>query len=73
VLSFDSLVSSSGGVVLQPGLGRAADLWGYPVSFVLSGLLQLVAVPFGWLARRHEVSATETVAPADDPGVRPTA
>ncbi|MER7273189.1 MFS transporter [Dactylosporangium sp. NPDC000244] len=54
VLSFDSLVASSGGVALQPALGRAADVWGYPNSFVLAGLLQLVALPFLLAARRRE-------------------
>ncbi len=29
VLSFDNLMASAGGVVTQPALGRAADLWGY--------------------------------------------
>lgn len=57
VLSFDSLVSSSGGVVLQPGLGRVADLWGYPHSFMLGGALQALALPVLFLARRHEVAA----------------
>ncbi|MEV4517743.1 MFS transporter [Dactylosporangium sp. NPDC049525] len=57
VLSFDSLVASSGGVVTQPGLGRVADLWGYPSSFVLGGALQAVALPVLFLARRHEVAA----------------
>lgn len=55
VLSFDSLVQSSGGVVMQPGLGRVADVWGYPSSFVLGGLLQVLALPMLLLARRHEV------------------
>src|SRR5204862_4476171 len=58
VLSFDSLVGSTGGVVLQPGLGRAADAWGYPVSFALSGLLQFAALPFVALARRHDVAVS---------------
>ena len=30
VLSFESLMGSSGGVVIQPILGKAADVWGYP-------------------------------------------
>ncbi|MET7419458.1 MFS transporter [Dactylosporangium sp. NPDC005555] len=63
VLSFDSLVASSGGVVTQPALGRAADLWGYPVSFVLGGLLQAVALPILFLARRYEVSAATPAEP----------
>jgi MFS family permease len=57
VLSFDSLFSSSGGVVLQPGLGRTADVWGYPVSYVASAIVQLLAVPFVLLARRENADA----------------
>jgi MFS family permease len=33
VLSFDSLMGSSGGVFSQPVLGKAADVWGYPMSY----------------------------------------
>ena len=29
VLSFDNLMGSAGGVVAQPALGRAADVFGY--------------------------------------------
>jgi MFS family permease len=55
VLSFDSLLSSSGGVVLQPGLGRVADVSGYPVTFVLSAAFQAIALPFLRLAQRLQV------------------
>jgi len=53
VLSFDSLMGSGGGVAAQPILGRAADLWGYPMSYVASAAIQALAVPFVWLARRE--------------------
>jgi MFS family permease len=53
ILSFDSLVASSGGVVAQPALGRAADVWGYPLTFVASGLTAAIAVPFVAHARSH--------------------
>ncbi|MGI5239648.1 MFS transporter [Dactylosporangium sp. CA-139066] len=56
VLSFDSMVQSAGGVVLQPVLGRVADVWRYPASYVLAGLIQLLALPLLALARRHETS-----------------
>ena len=46
VLSFDSLMSSSGGVVVQPILGRVADVYSYATSFVISGAIELLAVPF---------------------------
>jgi MFS family permease len=51
-LSFDSLMGSSGGVVAQPALGKAADVWGYPASYLGSAAIQLLAAPFIWLARR---------------------
>jgi len=51
-LSFDSLMGSSGGVVAQPVLGKAADVWGYPASYLGSAVMQLLGAPFIWLARR---------------------
>lgn len=57
VLSFDSLLGSSGGIVSQPVLGKAADIWGYGVSYGFAGAIQLLALPFLFLAnRRHEVA-----------------
>ena len=53
VLSFDSLVGSGGGVVVQPLLGRAADVYGYPASLALGGVIQLIAVPFLLASRRQ--------------------
>jgi MFS family permease len=52
-LSFDSLMGSGGGVVIQPVLGRAADVWGYPASYLCCATIQLMAAPFIWLARRE--------------------
>ena len=46
VLSFDSLMGSSGGVVIQPVLGRAADVYSYSTSLVIGAAIQLVAAPF---------------------------
>lgn len=57
VLSFDSLVGSSGGVVVQPLLGRTADLYGYPASLAVSGVVQLLAAPFIMLSRRQRPDA----------------
>jgi MFS family permease len=57
VLSFDSLISSAGGVVAQPALGRLADLFGYSRAYVVSALLQLTAAPFLALARREDASS----------------
>jgi MFS family permease len=67
ILSFDSLMASSGGVAAQPVLGRAADVWGYPASYVLSGGLTALALPFLYRSRRQNVraDAPDAVVPAD--------
>ncbi|SFT51384.1 MFS transporter [Arthrobacter sp. ov118] len=57
VLSFDSLMGSSGGVVVQPLLGRAADLYGYAASLAISGVIELAAVPFLLASRRQRARA----------------
>jgi MFS family permease len=61
ILSFDSLMSSSGGVVAQPALGRAADVWGYPTSFAFSAALAALALPFVWLSQRERAPADTRV------------
>lgn len=62
VLSFDGLLSSAGGVVIQPILGRSADVWGYSFSFVVAGLLHLLTLPFVFLVRRTNSSADQVTA-----------
>jgi MFS family permease len=57
VLSFDSLLGSSGGAVIQPALGKAADIWGYPTSYIASAAIQALALPFYWLAVRERTAA----------------
>jgi MFS family permease len=57
VVSFDSLLGSSGGVVFQPALGKAADVWGYPVSYLFGAAIQALALPFVWLARRENAES----------------
>ena len=57
VLSFDSLMGSAGGVVVQPLLGRTADLYGYPASLAVGGAVQLIAAPFILLSRRQRSQA----------------
>ncbi|MFL5460208.1 MAG: MFS transporter [Gemmatimonadales bacterium] len=57
VLSFDSLMSSVGGVAAQPALGRVADVYGYARSYVVCAAIQLVAVPFLILARRERAAS----------------
>ncbi len=57
VLSFDSVFGSSGGVVFQPLLGKAADVWNYPASYILCAVIQVLALPFTWLARREKAAS----------------
>jgi MFS family permease len=57
ILSFDSLMSSASGVWAQPILGRAADVWGYPSSYLLSAGISAFAVPALVLSRRQDAPA----------------
>ena len=57
VLSFDSLLGSSGAAVIQPVLGKTADVWGYPASYLASAAFQALALPFYWLAVRERTAA----------------
>jgi MFS family permease len=57
VLSFDSLMGSSGGVAIQPALGRVADVGGYGASMVWSGVIAAIAVPFVLLSRGQNAPA----------------
>ncbi|WP_427892638.1 MFS transporter [Kribbella sp. GL6] len=59
VLSFDNLVGSAGGVVVQPALGRAADVWGYGPAYLICAVVQLLAVPILSLARRKPVETAD--------------
>lgn len=64
VLSFDSMVSSTGGVAFQPALGRVADVSGYAASYVVSGAIAAASLPFLLLARRENAAAdTERIDP----------
>jgi MFS family permease len=57
VLSFDNLLGSSGGVVIQPALGKAAEAWSYSASYVAGAVLQLLGAPFVLLARREKAAS----------------
>jgi MFS family permease len=68
VLSFDSLMGNTGGVVIQPALGKSADVYSYATSYVFGGLIQVLAVPFLFLSRRErDPSDTMVAAPATAP------
>ena len=57
ILSFDSLMSSSGGVWAQPALGRAADVWGYAPTYLIGATVSTLALPFLALSRRENAAA----------------
>src|SRR5919106_3863670 len=57
ILSFDSMMSSTGGVWAQPLLGRAADVWGYAPSYLVGAGITAFAVPFLALSRRQNAQA----------------
>jgi Major Facilitator Superfamily. len=57
ILSFDSLINSTGGIVAQPLLGKSADIWGYQVSYLLSAAGSALALPFIARARRLNTPA----------------
>lgn len=67
VLSFDSLMGSSGGIVVQPLMGRAADVYGYPLSLAISGVIELFAVPFLLASRGRRSPADTATADAGTP------
>jgi MFS family permease len=57
ILSFDSLMSSSGGVWTQPALGRAADAWGYGTSYLIGAAISVLALPCLAFSRRQNAAA----------------
>jgi MFS family permease len=72
ILSFDSMMASSGGVWAQPVLGRAADAWGYASSYLLAAGISAIAVPCLALSRRQN-SPADTVKTATAEPVAQTA
>ena len=66
ILSFDSMMSSTGGVWTQPLLGRAADVWGYAPSYLIGAGISVLALPCLALSRRQDAAA-DTVDLADVP------
>jgi MFS family permease len=73
ILSFDSLMASSGGVWAQPVLGRAADVWGYASSYLISAGISALALPCLVLSRRQQAGADipEDASPAVAPVTAP--
>jgi MFS family permease len=70
ILSFDSMMASSGGVWAQPILGRVADTSGYAASYLVSAGITAFALPFLVLSRNQKAPADTlelTEAPAAQP------
>ena len=80
VLSSDNLISSSGGAVIQPALGKVADVWSYSASYMVGAAIGLLALPFILMAKRTHASSdpitddkpTSTSA-SSEPSANPTA
>ena len=62
VLSADNMLTSLGGVISQPGLGKVADVWGYPMSYLGSAAFQIIALPFLILAKREKAKSDPVAA-----------
>jgi hypothetical protein len=60
-------MGSSGGIVVQPVMGRAADVYGYSLSLALSGVIGLFAVPFLLASRRRRSPADTATAASEAP------
>ena len=57
VLSADNMMTSAGGVIAQPALGKVAEVWGYPASYLGSCLFPnaVFAVPCFGETRKGEI------------------
>jgi MFS family permease len=73
VLSFDSLMGSSGGVVIQPVLGKVADAYSYSTSLVVGSLFELAALPFLVKSRRERPAADTATTMKAEPAAAPPA
>jgi MFS family permease len=59
VLSFASLMGSAGGVVIQPALGRVADVYSLGTGYVVAGVLYAIRLPFIVAVKRMGLDADE--------------
>ena len=57
VQSFNALMASAGGTINQPILGRVADAYSYSTAYIVSGTIQLAALPFFYLAKKENTKA----------------
>jgi MFS family permease len=71
IISFDSMMASSGGVWAQPLLGRVADVWGYGASYLASAAISVLAVPSLALSRRQNAPADTVELAEAEPAPQP--
>lgn len=71
ILSFDSMMSSTGGVWTQPLLGRAADAWGYAPSYLIGAGISILALPCLALSRRQNAPADTVDVGDSEPVAQP--
>jgi MFS family permease len=64
VLSFASLMGSAGGVVIQPALGRVADVFSLGTAYVVAGVVYAIRLPFVLAVRRMGLAADRVEPPA---------
>jgi MFS family permease len=57
VLSFVSLTGSAGGVVVQPALGKVADVYSLGVGYIVGGVTYALSLPFVVAVRRMGLAA----------------
>ncbi|HET7847035.1 MAG TPA: MFS transporter [Acidimicrobiia bacterium] len=57
VLSFVSLTGSAGGVVIQPTLGRVADVYSLGIGYIVAGSIYAIGLPFILAVRRMGLAA----------------
>jgi len=69
VLSFSSLMGSAGGVVIQPALGRVADVYSLGLGYIVAGALSILQLPFIWTVRRMGLAADHVAEPAESADV----
>jgi MFS family permease len=70
ILSFDSMMASTGGVWTQPVLGRIADTSGYAATYLVSAGITAFALPFIVLSRNQNAPA-DTHELAEAPAAQP--
>ena len=69
ILSFDSMLASSGGAASQPLLGRAADVWSYASSYLITAVISACALPFILWSRRQNTPADTASGMVVEPAV----